>query len=120
MKNIVIDIDKTLTLGDNKDYNQVSPNLQVIDKLKDYKSKGFNIILYTARNMRTYNGNIGKINAKTLPTIFNWLSKHDVPYDEIYVGKPWCGNDGFYVDDKSVRPDEFIKMEYDEIKKIIE
>ena len=42
MKNLVIDIDKTLTLGDNKNYNLVSPNLQVINKVKDYKKKGFN------------------------------------------------------------------------------
>ena len=28
MKNLVIDIDKTLTTGDNKDYNLVSPNLK--------------------------------------------------------------------------------------------
>ena len=32
MKNLVIDIDKTLTLDDNKDYNYVSPNIEVIKK----------------------------------------------------------------------------------------
>lgn len=119
MKNLVIDIDKTLTLGDNEDYNLVSPNVDVIKKVKEYKDKGFNIILFTARNMRTYNGNIGKINANTLPIIFKWLEKHDIPFDEIYVGKPWCGHDGFYIDDKAVRPDEFVDKSYDEIKKII-
>tara|TARA_B100001093_G_scaffold153877_1_gene146614 strand:+ start:497 stop:859 length:363 start_codon:yes stop_codon:yes gene_type:complete len=119
MKNLVIDIDKTLTLGDNKDYNLVSPNIEVISKLKYYKDKGFNIILYTARNMRSYDNNIGKINAKTLPVIFKWLEKHAIPFDEIHVGKPWCGNEGFYVDDKSIRPDEFIRKSYNEILDII-
>lgn len=114
-----MDIDKTLTLGDHKDYNLVSPNIEVIKKVRQYKSEGFNIILFTARNMRTHENNIGKINAKTLPIIFKWLAKHDVPFDEIYVGKPWCGNDGFYVDDKTIRPDEFIAKSYEEIKKII-
>ena len=119
MKNLVIDIDKTLTLDDNKDYNYVSPNIEVIKKVRKYKSDGFNIILYTARNMRTHNNNIGKITAKTLPKIFSWLEKNNVPFDEIYVGKPWCGNDGFYIDDKTIRPDEFLKKSYEEIKKII-
>ena len=119
MKNLVMDIDKTLTLGDNKDYNLVSPNIEVIKKVRQYKSNGFNIILFTARNMRTHNNNIGRITAKTLPTIFKWLDKYNVPYDEIYVGKPWCGNEGFYVDDKTIRPDEFCNLSYSEIEKII-
>ena len=69
MKNLVIDIDNTLTLGDHKDYNLVSPNLDVIKKLREYKSVGFNIILFTARNMRTHGNNVGKITAKTLRVI---------------------------------------------------
>ena len=109
MKNLVIDIDKTLTLGDNKDYSLVSPNIKIVNKVIEYKNNGFNIILFTARNMRSHDNNIGKITAKTLPIIFKWLEKHNIPFDEIYVGKPWCGNDGFYVDDKAIRPSEFIE-----------
>jgi capsule biosynthesis phosphatase len=120
MKNLVLDIDKTLTLGDNKDYNLVSPNLKLIDKVREYKEKGFNIILFTARNMRTHNNNIGKITAQTLPIIFKWLEKNNVPFDEIYVGKPWCGDDGFYVDDKAIRPSEFISKSYSQIKNILD
>ena len=69
--------------------------------------------------MRTYSGNIGKINTNTLPIMLAWLAKHDVPYDEIYIGKPWCGTEGFYVDDKAIRPDEFINLTYSDIKKIV-
>jgi capsule biosynthesis phosphatase len=119
MKNLVIDIDKTLTLGDNKDYSLVSPNLRIINKVIEYKNNGFNIILFTARNMRTHENNVGKITAKTLPIIFKWLEKHNVPFDEIYVGKPWCGNDGFYVDDKAIRANEFVEKSYEEITKLI-
>ena len=32
----------------------------------------------------------------------------DIPYDEIIYGKPWPGHNGFYVDDRAVRPDEFL------------
>jgi len=69
--------------------------------------------------MRTYDGNVGKINVHTLPTILDWLERHKVPYDEVIVGKPWCGFDGFYVDDKAIRPSEFTSMTYDEIQEML-
>lgn len=65
--------------------------------------------------MRTYEGNVGKINVNTLPVLIEWLNKNNIPYDEIYMGKPWCGTEGFYVDDKAIRPDEFVKLSYEEI-----
>lgn len=82
-------------------------NIKVIAKLKEYKSQGFRITIYTSRNMRTFKGDIEKIKANTLPQILAWLEKHAVPYDDIVIGKPWCGFDGFYVDDKAIRPSEF-------------
>jgi capsule biosynthesis phosphatase len=69
--------------------------------------------------MRTYEGNVGKINIHTLPVITKWLTEHDVPFDEILVGKPWCGNEGFYVDDKALRPDEFTRLSFEEISELL-
>ena len=69
--------------------------------------------------MRTYQGNVGKIAAHTLPVIIAWLQRHDIPYDEIYVGKPWCGMEGFYVDDRAIRPSEFVALSFDEINALI-
>jgi capsule biosynthesis phosphatase len=69
--------------------------------------------------MRTFQGQIGKINIHTLPTILTWLDKHSVPFDEVIVGKPWCGFDGFYVDDRSIRPKEFKDLSYEEVKKLL-
>ena len=69
--------------------------------------------------MNTHKGDIRKIKSLTLPIIEKWLHQNDVPYDEIIIGKPWCGFDGFYIDDKSIRPDEFISFSEEEIKKII-
>ena len=70
--------------------------------------------------MRTYEGNVGKINIHTLPVIIEWLHTHKVPYDEIIVGKPWCGEDGFYIDDRAVRPSEFANLSYFEITQLLE
>lgn len=121
MKNLIFDIDKTLTIHQkDTEYIDLPPNREIIEKLKEYKHHGFRIILFTARNMRSFNNNIGEINAKTLPTIFKWLEKHDIPFDEIFVGKPWCGHDGFYIDDKAIRPQEFLDLSYEEIRKLID
>ena len=119
MKRLIVDLDNTITIHGTGTYTTVAPNVKVIEKLRLYRKMGFEIVISTSRNMRTYNGNIGKITANTLPIIFEWLKMHDVPYDEVLVGKPWCGTDGFYIDDRAVRPDEFVKMEYSEIVNMI-
>ena len=119
MKNLIIDLDNTLTIGETSNYQNVKPNLESIDTLVSYKNKGFSITIFTSRNMRTYEGNVGKINKHTLPTILEWLEKYNVPFDEVIVGKPWCGYDGFYVDDKAIRPSEFNALSYDEIQALL-
>lgn len=121
MKRLIMDLDGTLTIdAPELSYAEKQPNLDIIKQLRNYKEMGFEIVIVTARNMRTYNGAIGKINANTLPTIINWLKEHNVPYDEIHVGKPWCGTDGFYVDDKSIRPSEFASLTYPEISELLD
>ena len=121
-KVIVMDIDGTLCEIKSKEqsYLDVSPKFNILEKLNKMKQEGFYIILYTSRQMRTYDGNIGKINANTGKILFQWLEKYDIPFDEIYFGKPWCGKNGFYVDDKAIRPSEFAKLSYDEIIKLLE
>ena len=120
MKKLVIDLDGTLTTANTTDYRLVAPNCDVIDKLIEYRQQGFSITIFTARNMRTYEGNIGKINIHTLPIIVEWLEKYNVPYDEIILGKPWCGHDGFYIDDRAIRPSEFTSLSVDKINSLLD
>ena len=115
MKKLVIDLDGTLTIEPTRDYRQARPNKDLIRVLNSYKARGYYIVIFTARNMRTFDGEIGKINVHTLPIIIDWLKENDVPYDEVIVGKPWCGKDGFYIDDRALRPNEFIEMSESEI-----
>lgn len=121
MKRLVVDLDGTLTHeDDNVAYEDKRPRVEIVEHLKRYKSSGFEIVISTARNMRTFKGSIGKINAFTLPSIVDWLRRHDVPFDEIHVGKPWCGIEGFYVDDRAVRPSEFLNLSFEEITSLCE
>ncbi len=119
MKRLIFDIDDTLCSTQNGDYKNAKPVFAMVEKLREYHRQGFTIVLNTSRNMRTYSGNIGEINKNTLPVIIDWLARYDIPYDEIYVGKPWCGFDGFYIDDKAIRPQEFLELSYDEIRKLL-
>lgn len=119
MKRLVVDLDDTISFTRNSDYANAIPDHDLIDSLKNYKTEGFDIIINTSRNVRTYEGNVGKINANTLPIIIDWLNNYQVPYDEIYTGKPWCGTEGFYVDDKAIRPSEFKSMSYENIRNLL-
>ena len=64
--------------------------------------------------------NIDAITENMLPILIKWLDKHKVPYDEIHIGRPWCGYEGFYVDDKTVRPREFVDLSNSEIHELLE
>jgi capsule biosynthesis phosphatase len=118
---LVVDIDGTLCeiKRSGQSYADVAPVPAVVDRLARYRREGFRVALYTSRNMRTYDGNIGEITAKTLPLLVQWLARHGVEYDELHVGKPWPGVGGFYVDDRTVRPDEFVSLSYEEILRLI-
>lgn len=117
---LIIDVDDTITYhNSHENYASKEPNLEIIKKIKEYKDDGFKIILFSARNMLTFQGNINDIEQKTRPILERWLKKHHVPYDQLILGKPWCGVGGFYIDDKAIRPEEFIKKTYEEIKILI-
>lgn len=116
----IFDIDGTLCPIKKKEekYEDLVPYTDMIDKLREYRAGGAKIVLFTSRNMNSYNGNIGLINANTAKVLMKWLEKWDIPYDEIVYGKPWPGHHGFYVDDRTIRPDEFLTKNVDELDAI--
>ena len=116
----IFDIDGTICPIKKKDeqYADLVPYPEMVGKIRDYKAQGAKIILFTSRNMNSYQGNIGMINANTAKIILAWLEKWEIPYDEIIYGKPWPGHRGFYVDDRTVRPDEFLKLSVEELDEL--
>ena len=116
----VFDIDGTLCPIKSKDekYEDLVPFKEIVDKIRYYKENGARIVLYTSRNMNSYNGNLGLINKYTAVVLNEWLAKWDIPYDEIIFGKVWPGHKGFYVDDRTVRPDEFLNCSIEELEDI--
>jgi len=109
-KRICFDLDNTLVSYPkiNNDYTSVEPIQKNIELLKYLKRFNNTIIIYTARRMKTHSGNIGKINADIVKITFDTLEKFNIPYDEIYFGKPYAD---FYIDDLAINCFDDIEKE---------
>jgi len=92
------DLDNTLVTYPRikNDYTSVLPITKNINLLKYLKNLGNEIIIYTARRMKTHKGNVGKITADIGKVTIETLEKFNIPYDELYFGKPQAD---FYIDD---------------------
>lgn len=99
---ICIDIDGTIChlRRVNENYNELQPIAGAVEKIKYLKSKGYYIILCTARHMKTCEANVGQVVAKEGLTLLEWLKNHDFVYDEIWFGKPYAH---VYIDDRALR-----------------
>lgn len=118
---LVIDIDGTLcpVKAEGVRYEDLRPHFAMVERLHQWRADGYLIVLQTSRNMRTYDGNLGLINKHTAPKLVDWLERWDIPFDELHFGKPWAGHDGFYVDDRAIRPDEFLKLSAGELRALL-
>lgn len=95
---LCFDFDNTLVTHPkiHGDYTSVEPIQKNIDFLKYMKKFGHTIIIHTARRMNTHNGNVGRVNKDIGKITFDTLDKFDIPYDELYFGKPYAH---IYIDD---------------------
>jgi capsule biosynthesis phosphatase len=100
-KRFCFDLDNTLVTYPlvKDDYTTVQPIQKNIDFLNYIKSFGNEIIIYTARRMKTHHGNTGKVYADIGKITFDTLEKFNIYYDEIYFGKPYAH---FYIDDNAI------------------
>ena len=103
----VIDIDDTISITRNRDFENSEPIQEVIDKINELYDKGVYIILFTARGMKSQNNDGIKAELKYREITERWLNAHGVKYHELLFGKR---NADYYVDDKAMKPDEFVKI----------
>jgi capsule biosynthesis phosphatase len=95
---------------DGEGYGDVKPIDGAVEKLKSLKENGHYIIINTARHMKTCNGNSSLVIARQGKTTLDWLEKYDIPYDEIYFGKPWAD---VYIDDNAYRFESWSNIDSD-------
>lgn len=99
---ICIDLDGVICnlKREGQTYDQLLPVVGAPETLRELKEKGHYIIINTARHMKTCHGNLGAVTAKISFITLKWLEKYDIPYDEIYFGKPHAD---VYIDDNAYR-----------------
>jgi capsule biosynthesis phosphatase len=121
----VIDVDGTICEAqkpegsDSFDYENALPIQPVIEKIRELHAAGNWITLFTARGMRTYQGDRESIEIVVRPVLEEWLEKHNVPYDNLIMGKPW-GKNVYYVDDRALSPADFAETPANEFATLIE
>lgn len=99
---ICIDLDGVICelKKEGEKYEDLKPIEGAVETIRKLKDEGHYIIIYTARHMKTCNGNIYEVIAKIGKITLKWLEKHQIPYDEIVFGKPWAD---IYIDDNAFR-----------------
>lgn len=105
-RTFVIDIDDTICFTINRDFENSEPNKEVIEKINDLYSKGWKIILYTARGGKSCKTLLER-EIKYRGTTEAWLNKNNVLYNDLIFGKP---NADYYVDDKNISIEEFLNF----------
>ena len=103
---IVTDVDDTILFTENRDYANSRPNVPVVEGLRKLEANGWKIVLMSARGMGRSDGNIELVRAEVLAEIERFVEKYDVPCHEIVLAKPFAN---YYIDDKALRPDEFVE-----------
>lgn len=105
-KRIIVDIDDTLCIVKNRDFINAVPIQKVIDKVNEYYDKGYEIVISTARGQNSCN-TPEEMQNKYEKITKEWLNKAGVKYHKLEIG--YKQNADMYVDDKAIRPDEFVK-----------
>lgn len=111
---IMIDLDGVIAnlKKTGQEYGSLDVNPGAVKKLKALKDAGHYIIIQTARHMKTCDGDQGKVVAKIGKKTLDWLHKNNIPYDEIYFGKPYAH---LYIDDLAYKFTSWDSIEIEDL-----
>lgn len=102
--NYVFDLDGTLCTNTAGKYELALPHIQRIQHVNCLYDSGNKIIIYTARGMNTFNGDVQKVYIHYYGLTVEQLKQWNVKYHELVLGKP-AGD--IYVDDKGVSDENY-------------
>lgn len=103
-KIIAFDLDDVLCFrssnkGDIEKYNTCLPNKKMISILNQCYSKGYKIIIYTARGMSVNKGNVSDIYSNLFNLTETQLKNWGINYHQLVMGKLHFD---LFIDDKAV------------------
>jgi histidinol phosphatase-like enzyme len=100
----VFDIDGTICISSNSEYEKATPLPSRIKKVNDLYDQGHSIILQTARGMGRSNNSAEYAHKEFYEFTKNQLDSWGVKYHSLFLGKP-AGD--VYIDDKGIRDEDF-------------
>ncbi|MDT7014793.1 HAD family hydrolase [Levilactobacillus namurensis] len=119
-RRLLIEITKTLCgLPDSQGYLDGAPQPAVVTRLRQYQAAGYQVVLFTSRQMQTSDGNLERLNRYTARNTMKWLRRHQVPYDRLLFGKPWAGQGDYDIDDRVLHPGEFLQKTPAELLQLV-
>jgi capsule biosynthesis phosphatase len=123
MQTFVIDVDGTICDGPKRedgtyDYQNAVPIERVIQRINRLYDSGNTIVLFTARGMRSYNGDLEKIKKNVVPILQTWLKTYNVKYHRLEIGKPW-GENPIYIDNRNLSIRSFVQEDPEQFEAIL-
>ena len=101
MKNIKIicfDLDNVICKTVGKNYKNSKPILKLIKLINELYDDGYKLIVFTARGMGKFNGNLNLVLKAYKKMTISQLKKWKINYHNLYFGKP---SYDIFVDDKA-------------------
>lgn len=106
MSTFVFDLDGTICSQEKSgEYHLAKPIVPMIEKVNKLFDEGHEILIFTARGMRTYGTRALAVQALGEMTA-NWLDDNGVRYTRLQFGKP---PGDFYIDDKGISAEKFLE-----------
>jgi capsule biosynthesis phosphatase len=109
-KRFCFDLDNTLVSYPKikGSYETCEPINKNIIYLNTLKKLGHYIIIYTARRMKTFNGNVKKVEENIKKLTIKQLKNFNIKYDELKFGKPYAD---YYIDDLAIDAKKNLQFE---------
>ena len=87
-KNLCFDLDNVICKTVDKNYKESKPIKKSIKLINELYDEGHNIIVFTARGMGKFKGNIKLIEKNYKKLSISQLKKWNLKYHNIFFGKP--------------------------------
>jgi len=101
----VLDFDDTLAFHKNRDFDNATPNVPLIEKCNNLFDQGWCIDIFTARGSISC-GTRQEASDKYRASMEEWLKRNKVKYTSLSFDKPLAA---YYIDDKGITPELFLQ-----------
>lgn len=108
-KRFIFDLDDTISHCTNRDFDNATHDLELIEKINQLFAEGFEIWIVTARGMLSCNGDLALREQTYRNSIEAWLRQHNVHYHVLSFQKELGA---YYVDDKALTISDFKKTDF--------